>query len=37
MNEPEEFANAALFLASEGSRNVSGQLLTVAGGANPSL
>jgi NAD(P)-dependent dehydrogenase (short-subunit alcohol dehydrogenase family) len=37
MNEPEDIANAVLFLTSEESRNISGQLLTVAGGANPSL
>jgi NAD(P)-dependent dehydrogenase (short-subunit alcohol dehydrogenase family) len=36
-NEPVDIANAALFLASEESRNISGQLLTVAGGNNPSL
>jgi NAD(P)-dependent dehydrogenase (short-subunit alcohol dehydrogenase family) len=36
-NEPEDIANAVLFLVSEESRNISGQLLTVAGGSNPSL
>ncbi len=36
-NLPEDIANAALFLVSEESRNISGQLLTVAGGSNPSL
>jgi NAD(P)-dependent dehydrogenase (short-subunit alcohol dehydrogenase family) len=37
INEPVDIANAALFLVSEESRNISGQLLTVAGGNNPSL
>jgi NAD(P)-dependent dehydrogenase (short-subunit alcohol dehydrogenase family) len=37
MNDPVDIANAALFLVSQESRNISGQLLTVAGGANPSL
>jgi len=37
MNEPVDIANAVLFLVSEESRNISGQVLTVAGGANPSL
>jgi NAD(P)-dependent dehydrogenase (short-subunit alcohol dehydrogenase family) len=37
MNEPEDIANAVLFLVSEEARNISGQLLTVAGGLNPSL
>jgi NAD(P)-dependent dehydrogenase (short-subunit alcohol dehydrogenase family) len=37
INEPVDIANAALFLASDESRNVSGQLLTVAGGNNASL
>jgi NAD(P)-dependent dehydrogenase (short-subunit alcohol dehydrogenase family) len=36
-NEPVDIANAALFLCSEESRNVSGQLLTLASGNNPSL
>jgi NAD(P)-dependent dehydrogenase (short-subunit alcohol dehydrogenase family) len=36
-NEPSDIANAALFLVSEESRNISGQLLTVAAGNNPSL
>lgn len=35
MNEPADIANAVLFLATEESRNVSGQLITVAGGNNP--
>lgn len=37
VNEPVDIANAVLFLASEESRNISGQLITVAGGNNPSL
>jgi NAD(P)-dependent dehydrogenase (short-subunit alcohol dehydrogenase family) len=37
INEPIDIANAALFLASDESRNISGQLITVAGGNNPSL
>ncbi|HSS09355.1 MAG TPA: SDR family oxidoreductase, partial [Acidimicrobiales bacterium] len=37
LNEPIDIANAVLFLTSAGSRNVTGQLLTVAGGLNPSL
>jgi NAD(P)-dependent dehydrogenase (short-subunit alcohol dehydrogenase family) len=36
-NEPIDIANAVLFLASDESRNISGQLVTVAGGNNPSL
>jgi NAD(P)-dependent dehydrogenase (short-subunit alcohol dehydrogenase family) len=36
-NEPVDIANAVLFLASDESRNISGQLITVAGGNNPSL
>jgi NAD(P)-dependent dehydrogenase (short-subunit alcohol dehydrogenase family) len=36
-NEPIDIANAVLFLASDESRNVSGQLITVAGGNNPGL
>ena len=36
-NEPIDIANTVLFLASEESRNISGQLITVAGGNNPSL
>jgi NAD(P)-dependent dehydrogenase (short-subunit alcohol dehydrogenase family) len=35
-NEPDDIANAALFLVSEDSRNISGQVLNVAGGLNPS-
>lgn len=36
-NAPYDIANAVAFLVSEESRNVSGQVLTVAGGLNPSL
>jgi NAD(P)-dependent dehydrogenase (short-subunit alcohol dehydrogenase family) len=36
-NEPLDIANAALFLSSEESRNISGQLITVASGNNQSL
>lgn len=36
-NTPEDVAAAVLFLLGEGARNVSGQLLTVAAGLNPSL
>jgi len=36
-NEPVDIANAVLFLASDESRNIAGQLITVAGGNNPSL
>jgi NAD(P)-dependent dehydrogenase (short-subunit alcohol dehydrogenase family) len=36
-NEPADIANAVLFLACQDSRNISGQLITVAGGNNPSL
>jgi NAD(P)-dependent dehydrogenase (short-subunit alcohol dehydrogenase family) len=35
-NDPDDIANAALFLVSEDSRNISGQVLNVAGGLNPS-
>jgi NAD(P)-dependent dehydrogenase (short-subunit alcohol dehydrogenase family) len=35
-NDPEDIANAALFLVSEDSRNISGQVLNVAGGLNPT-
>jgi NAD(P)-dependent dehydrogenase (short-subunit alcohol dehydrogenase family) len=37
VNEPRDIADAVLFLVSDEARNVSGQLLTVAGGANPAL
>ncbi|SHK19575.1 3-oxoacyl-[acyl-carrier protein] reductase [Pseudonocardia thermophila] len=36
-NEPADIANAALFLVSEASRNISGELITVASGFNPHL
>lgn len=36
-NLPGDIADAVAFLVSEESRNVSGQVLTVAGGLNPSL
>jgi len=36
-NQPEDIGHAALFLCSERARNITGQLLTVAGGLNPSL
>ncbi len=37
INEPEDIAGAVMFLVSPAARNVTGQLLTVAGGLNPSL
>jgi NAD(P)-dependent dehydrogenase (short-subunit alcohol dehydrogenase family) len=37
VNDPEDIADSVVFLASEESRNISGQLITVAGGRNPSL
>ncbi len=37
INEPQDIADAVAYLVSPGARNVSGQLLTVAGGLNPSL
>jgi NAD(P)-dependent dehydrogenase (short-subunit alcohol dehydrogenase family) len=37
INDPEDIAAAVAYLVSPGARNVSGQLLTVAGGLNPSL
>jgi NAD(P)-dependent dehydrogenase (short-subunit alcohol dehydrogenase family) len=36
-NVPDDIANGVLFLVSEESRNVSGELLTIAGGATPHL
>lgn len=36
-NEPEDIANAVLFLVSEESRNISGHVIPVAGGLNPGL
>jgi len=36
-NIPEDIADAVAFLIGDGARNISGQLLTVAGGLNPSL
>jgi NAD(P)-dependent dehydrogenase (short-subunit alcohol dehydrogenase family) len=36
-NQPEDIANAVQFLVSERARNISGQILTIAGGLNPSL
>jgi 3-oxoacyl-[acyl-carrier protein] reductase len=37
INDPEDIADAVGYLVSPGARNVSGHLLTVAGGFNPSL
>jgi NAD(P)-dependent dehydrogenase (short-subunit alcohol dehydrogenase family) len=37
VNEPDDIADTVVFLASEESRNISGQLVTVASGRNPSL
>ncbi|MFI6309666.1 SDR family NAD(P)-dependent oxidoreductase [Nocardia fusca] len=37
VNEPDDIAEAVLYLVSPGARNVSGQLITVAGGWNPAL
>ena len=37
VNLPEDVAEAVAYLVSPGARNVSGHLLTVAGGRNPSL
>jgi NAD(P)-dependent dehydrogenase (short-subunit alcohol dehydrogenase family) len=36
-NTPEDVAHTVAFLLSEQARNISGQLVTVAGGLNPSL
>ncbi len=37
INTPEDIADAVAYLASPAARNISGQLVTVAGGLNPSL
>jgi NAD(P)-dependent dehydrogenase (short-subunit alcohol dehydrogenase family) len=37
VNDPEDIANTVLFLASDEARQISGQLVVVAGGSNPSL
>jgi NAD(P)-dependent dehydrogenase (short-subunit alcohol dehydrogenase family) len=37
VNDPEDVANTVLFLASDEARQISGQLVIVAGGSNPSL
>ena len=37
INEPEDVAGTISFLVSPAARNISGQLITVAGGQNPSL
>ncbi len=37
INEPEDVADTISFLVSPAARNISGQLITVAGGQNPSL
>jgi NAD(P)-dependent dehydrogenase (short-subunit alcohol dehydrogenase family) len=37
LNEPEDVANAVMFLVSDAARNISGQVLTIAGGLNPAL
>jgi len=37
VNEPDDVAGTILFLLSPTARNISGQLITVAGGQNPSL
>lgn len=36
-NVPQDIADTAMFLVSERARNISGQLITVAGGLNPTL
>ncbi|WP_157110420.1 SDR family NAD(P)-dependent oxidoreductase [Nocardia anaemiae] len=36
-NNPEDIADSVEFLVSKASRNITGQILTVAGGLNPSL
>jgi NAD(P)-dependent dehydrogenase (short-subunit alcohol dehydrogenase family) len=37
INKPDDIAAAVAYLVSPDARNVSGQLLTVAGGLNPAL
>ena len=37
LNEPDDIADAVMYLVSSRARNVSGQILNVAGGINPSL
>ena len=37
INDPDDIAGAVAYLVSPDARNVSGQLITVAGGANPAL
>jgi NAD(P)-dependent dehydrogenase (short-subunit alcohol dehydrogenase family) len=37
VNDPQDIANTVVFLASEEARQISGQLVIVAGGSNPSL
>jgi NAD(P)-dependent dehydrogenase (short-subunit alcohol dehydrogenase family) len=37
INRPEDIAEAAAYLVSERARNISGQVLTVAGGINPAM
>jgi len=37
INEPLDIANAVLFLCTDEARNITGELLTVAGGKNPSI
>jgi 2,3-dihydro-2,3-dihydroxybenzoate dehydrogenase len=37
INDPADIAGAVAYLVSPDARNVSGQLITVAGGLNPAL
>jgi len=37
VNRPEDIGEAAAYLVSESARNISGQVLTVAGGINPAM
>ena len=37
VNDPEDIADTVVFLASEEARNISGQLVTIAGGRNPAM